>query len=564
MTLSLSSTRNSFTQRAIQYCQRVVQKDQPASKLTVAACQRFLDDLQKAGWRWAYDEAKADKVCRFIELCPHEKGSKQGQSIKLEDFQCWLICNIFGFIDRETSLRRFREAILLVPRKNGKSPLAAAIGLYMAFFDGEKGAEVYCGALTEQQALEVFRPAKAMLEGMPDICDKFGIEIHAKTLAQPSSRSRMLPIIGVGRDGAMPHCFIGDEAHQWRDSSLYDAQSTGMVGRQQPLKLIISTAGDTIEGPCYAKQKELEAILDGTAPNDRIFGVVYTADPDVPWMSKDALLSANPNIGVSVSEESLLESQQEALRNAAKQGVFRCKHLNHWITATSAWMNMQRFRECAAKLDPTDFINDPCILSSDLASKIDLSATCKLFKRWIGGKPHYYAFVTSYLPEAQIDNPANQHYQRWNREGYLVSTPGNAIDYSLLEHDAVADIEQFKVTCLAYDERYADQYSQRIAGKTGIERVVIPPSPRELSPAMKELEAAVYDGRFHYATNPVLEWAMGNVLTRETTSGNLTMPDKPSPERKIDPAMSVFIGMNRAMLIESDSLLGFTFEPFYI
>jgi len=452
----------------------------------------------------------------------------------------------------------------MIPRKNGKSPLAAAISLYMAFFDGEKGAEVYCGALTEQQALEVFRPAKAMLEGMPTVCQKYGIEINAKTLVQASTRARMMPVIGTGRDGSMPHLFVGDEAHQWLNASLYDAQSTGMVGRSQPLKLIISTAGDTIEGPCHAKQREVEHLLDGTAPNERLFGVIYTADSEIPWTSHDALVSANPNIGVSVSEESLVEAQQEAIRNSAKQGTFRCKHLNHWITASSAWMNMEYFRKCSDQtLNEDDFLDDPCILSSDLASKIDLSVTCKLFRRDKEGKPHYYAFVRCYIPEAQVNNPANQHYKKWTAQRFLTATEGSSIDYSVLEENTKADIDKFQVQCLAYDERYADQYSQRISNATGIDRVVIAPSPRELSPAMKELESAVYDGRFHYDANPILEWAMGNVLTQETAAGNLTMPDKPSPERKIDPAVALFMGMNRAMLLDPSEKQS-SFEPFFI
>ena len=559
MTPSPSSI--SYTDRAKRYCQLIIDRTYPASRFTVSACKRFLDDLDRTDWRWTYDEAKAHKVCQFIELCPHEKGSKQGQSIQLEDFQCWIVCNIFGFVDRTSRLRRFREAVLMIPRKNGKSPLAAAISLYMAFFDGEKGAEVYCGALTEQQALEVFRPAKAVLEGMPALCQKYGIEINAKSLVQASTRSRMMPVIGTGRDGSMPHLFVGDEAHQWLNASLYDAQSTGMVGRSQPLKLIISTAGDTIEGPCHAKQREVEQLLDGTAPNERLFGVIYTADIEIPWTSHAALLSANPNIGVSVSEESLVESQQEAIRNSAKQGTFRCKHLNHWITASSAWMNMEYFRACADKsLSLEDFTDDPCILSSDLASKIDLSVTCKLFRRDKENKPHYYAFIRCYVPEAQVNNPANQHYQKWVAGGFLTSTEGSSIDYATVEADTIADIEKYQVECLAYDERYADQYSQRVSTATGIDRVVIAPSPRQLSPAMKELESAVYDGRFHYDANPILEWAMGNVLTQETVAGNLTMPDKPSPERKIDPAVAVFLAMSRAMLGPPEQTASFGIE----
>lgn len=550
MTPSPSSTP-SYTNRAIRYARSIVDKDRFASKHTRNACQRFLDDLDRNDWRWTYNQDKAHRACKFVELMPHEKGQKQGQPLLLEDWQVFIVVNIFGWVDKDSRLRRFKEAVLIIPRKNGKSPLAAAMAIYLAFFDNEKGAEVYCGALTEKQAFEVFRPARAMLLNSPALCKRYGIQVGAKAITQPATASRFEVVIGRGRDGAMPHAFIGDEAHQWADSSLYDAQDTGMVGRLQPLKLIISTAGDSIEGPCYTKQKEVEACLDGTAPNDRLFGIIYTADPEHHWTSREALLSANPNLGVSVTEEYLIEAQQQALRNPSKQGTFRCKHLNHWITAASAWMNMELFRRCAdPDLTPKDFTNDPCVLGSDLASKIDLSALVKLFRRDIDGKPHYYCFTRSYVPQAQVDNPANQHYQRWAADGWLTATEGSSMDYGLLEVEALEDIAAFDMRCLAYDERYADQFSQRVSELGGVDRVVVAPSPKELSPAMKELEAAVYDGRFHYDGNPLLEWAMGNVLTRETGGGNLMMPTKPRPEAKIDPAVALFIAMNRAMVLD--------------
>ena len=533
----------------------IVAKERPASRYTRLACKRFLDDIGRDDWRWTYDVKKAHKVCRFVEMCPHEKGAKQGQPLLMEDFQCWIVCSIFGFVDSKSRMRRFKEAFLLIPRKNGKSPLSAAIANYMAFFDGEPGAEVYCGALSEEQAWEVFRPARAMMEGLPKVCLKYGIVLNAKSITQPSSRSRFKPVIGKGRDGSMPHLFIGDEAHQWKDSSLYDAMSTGMVGRSQPLKLIISTAGDTIEGPCYSKQKDVEAMLDGDIPNDRLFGAIYTADADLAWTSREALLSANPNLGVSVSEEYLVDARDEAIRNAAKQGTFRCKHLNHWVTSSSAWMNMERFRACEDKtLNEEDFREDYCVLSSDLASMNDLACTAKVFRRDIDGRKHYYAFVRSYAPLDRIQEPSFQHYARWHGAGHLTACEGGSIDYTQVGADTCKDIESYKVKVMAYDERYAREYAQRVAAAVKVDQVIIPPTVASFSPAMKEVEAAVLSGRFHYAGNPILSWSMGNVESREYGgTGNLSLPDKPKgrSNMKIDPAVAVFMAVNRAMLWEA-------------
>lgn len=480
---------------------------------------------------------------------PHEKGALQGQRIRLEDWQVFILASIFGWVDRETFIRKYREAFVLVPRGNGKSPLAAIIALYLAFFDGELGAEVYCGAQSQKQALEVFRPAKAMVEQVDALRTRFGITPAAQSIYQTSTRSRLEPVIRKVRDGASVYGAILDEFHEALDSHQYDAFKTGANKRKNSLVLIISTAGSTTEGPCHSKQKDVEKVLDGVIDNDRLFGIIYMADPDVDWTTREALVMANPNLGVSNDEESLLLDQAEAVRNPAKQNIFRCKHLNQWMTAASAWMNAQAWKKCHdPKLTEESVKDAPCWIGSDLASKLDLSATVKLFRRDHEAKPHYYCFARPYLPEERVNAPENQHYLGWSKQGYLTPTPGSSIDYAMIEADTLADIEKYQARELAYDARYADQWAQRVAELGGITRVEVPPSPAVLSPAMKELEAAVADGRFHHDGHPVLAWCMSNVLTRETSAGNYTMPDKERPENKIDVAVALFIAMSRAMV----------------
>ncbi len=543
-----SAPSSSYAERATAYARRIAAGEVLASKWTRLACERHLRDLETAGSRWTFDRAKADAVCRFCELVPHEKGVLQGQPLKLEDWQCFCVANMFGWVDRHTRLRKYTEAFILVPRGNGKSPLIARLGLWLAFFDGEGGAEVYCGAKTEKQAWEVFRPAKAIVEMVPALRHKFGIEVAAKALTQPRTRSRFLPVVRRPGDGASPYGALIDEMHEHLDSELYDAFKTGAVKRQQSLVCIISTAGSSIEGPCYDKQRDVEKVLGGILENERLFGIIYQADPEIDWTTREALVMANPNFGISIVEETLLNDQREAAQNPSKQNIFRCKHLNQWMQSTVGWMNMAAWAKCAdGELRAEAFAGDACWLGSDLASKLDLSATVTLFRRDLdGAKPHYYAFCRTYLPEDRVDAPENQHYQRWRAQGHLTATFGSSIDYSVIEADTIGDIGKFQARELAYDARYADQYAQRVSEATGVERVVIPPSPAELSPAMKELEAAVYDGRFHHDGNPVLTWCMSNVMTRETAAGNYTMPDKQRPDNKIDAAIALFIAMARA------------------
>lgn len=539
----------------------------PASKWVRYSCDRHLKDLDRSAvqtYRWEFSDEHVDAICSFAEKMPHEKGTLQGQRIRLEEWQVFILAAIFGWVDRESGVRKYREAFVLVPRGNGKSPLAAIIGLYLAFFDGEPGAEVYCGAQSQKQALEVFRPAKAMVEQVDALRTRFGITPAAQSIYQTSTRSRLEPVIRKVRDGASVYGAILDEFHEANDPHQYDAFKTGANKRTNSLILIISTAGATTAGPCHSKQKDVEKVLEGVIENDRLFGIIYMADPEVDWTLRDAVVMANPNLGISNDEESVLLDQAEAIRNPAKQNIFRSKHLNQWVTATTAWMNTQAWTKCYdAELTPDSVRHLPCWLGSDLASKLDLSATIRLFRDDRDGKPHYFCLTRTYLPEERVNAPENQHYLGWSKQGHLTATPGSSIDYAMIEADALTDIASLQAKEIAYDPRYADQWSQRVSELSGITRVEVPPSPAVLSPAMKELEAAVYDGRFHHDGHPVLTWCMSNVLTRETSAGNYTMPDKERPENKIDAAVALFIAMARAMLAQPVKRRA-SFKPFFM
>jgi phage terminase large subunit-like protein len=552
-----------FSSRATEYARRVVARKVIASKWVRLACERHLRDL-KSNPRWKFDAAKANAICQFAERMPHEKGHLQGQPIKMEPWQIFCLASIFGWVDNN-GVRKYREFFILVPRGNGKSPMAAIIGLWMAFFDGEKGAEVYCGATTEKQAWEVFRPAKAMVEQVEALRKRFGITVAARSLFQTSTRSRFHPVVGKPGDGASVYCALLDELHEATDPDQYDTFKTGANKRKNSLIGIISTAGSTTEGPCHSKQRDVEQVLDGTIENERLFGVIHMSDPEVDWTSREALVMANPNLGVSNDEEALLLDQAEAVRNPAKQNIFRCKHLNHWMTAASAWMNMSTWNKGADEsLTPESLKDLPCWLGSDLASKLDLSATVKLFRKDIDGKPHYYAFCNAYLPSERVNAPENQHYQKWAKEGHLTATEGSSIDYAVLEADSLSDIAEYQVQELAYDARYADFYALRVSEQSGIPRVETPPNPSVLSPALKELEAAVYDGRFHHNGDPVLTWCMSNVLVKESSVGNYGMPFKESPEKKIDAAVALCIAMSRAMVYQPKPAQTWAFAPFTI
>jgi phage terminase large subunit-like protein len=557
----------SYAARATNYARNVVDGKILACKWVKLACQRHLDDLARPDFRWSFDAQHAHRVCAFAERMPHEKGILQGQPFRLEDWQIFLLASIFGWIDAD-STRKYREAFILVPRGNGKSPLAAIIALWMGFLDGQPGAEVVCGATTEAQAHEVFRPAKAMVEQRAAVFAKIGVEAAAKSIYQTSTRSKFKPVIGKAKYGGSPYCAILDEAHQLPDDQLYVSFKTGCNKRKNSLLLTISTAGVTsTQNHCYQQQQDVQKVLEGIFENERLFGIVYTIDETVEWTSRDAVIMANPNLGVSNDAEALFDDHEQAIRNAAKQNGFRSMHLNQWTGASSAWMRLDTWAKCA---DPTlteeSLKGLPCWIGADLASKIDLAATVRLYRKDVDGhpdKPHYYAFTRAYLPEERVNDPQSPHYKTWAIQGRLTATSGNSIDYSVIEADTVADIGRCDVSELCYDPSHADQWAQRINQTTSVTLAEIPQRIEQISPAMKELEAAVWDGRFHFDANPLLTWCVTNVLTRELPSGDYIMPRKERPENKIDAAMALFIAMRRASVAKPKKKRA-SFTPFFV
>lgn len=547
----------SHVRDANRYVQDVVDGRVLACKWVRLACRRHLEDLERAGtgdFPYEFDEAKANRACAFIELLPHTKGrwavAKPGQKgstlLKLEPWQKFILCSVFGWVHEGTGFRRFRIVYVCVPRKNGKSGLAAGIGLYMFAADGEYGAEVYSGATSEKQAWEVFRPAKLMAERTPELCEAFGIATNAKNLHIHKNGSRFEPVIGKPGDGASPSCAIIDEYHEHESDELFDTMLTGMGAREQPIELVITTAGENIAGPCYALQSDVQKMLEGTIIDEELFGVVYSVDEDDDWTSEEALRKANPNFDVSVGADFLKSRQAEALRSSRKQGIFKTKHLNIWVQARNAWMNMEAWRRLGdSTLQREDFAGDPCWKALDLANKLDLTADVSVFRREIEDEPHFYVFGRYYVPEETAQDPDKRHYQGWAADGHLTLTNGSIIDYDAIRDGIVEDAGEIQE--LAYDPWSATQLALQLQEEHGITVVEVPQTVARLSEPMKWLEAMVLDGRIHHDGSPVLTWAMSNVVARVDAKENI-YPRKERPENKIDPVVSLIMALSRAML----------------
>lgn len=556
---------------AHQYAQDVLDERIPACKWVRLACERHQRDLARAeagdaGFPYIFNPElqhpqtgkayrPAERVCHFAELMPHIKGdwAGRGEAIRLEPWQVFILASIFGWVHRDTGKRRFRKADLFVPRKNAKSTLAAVIGLYMLAADNEFGAEVYSGATSKDQALEVFRPARLMAQTMHDFRARFGVLVNVSNVVVLDNNSKFEPLIGKPGDGASPSCAIIDEYHEHATAEQYDTMSTGMGARSQPLLLVITTAGDNIGGPCFTHQVELQKILEGLVTDERRWGIAFGLDAGDDWTQPEALAKANPNLGVSIDPEALLAAQSEAIRDPRKAAVFRTKHLNVWVNSAHPWLHLENLQRASKPLRREEFAGEQCWVGLDLASKNDIASKAELFRRELSDGWHYYLFTTNWLPEAAVNKPENEHYRAWVRQGHLLQTPGNMIDLRHIQDHVEAGAEHYLIAEVAMDAWGSREISPALQA-SGFTVVDVPMTTRHLSEPMKTIAALVDAGRFHHDGNLASLWMFSNVECFEDRNENV-FPRKAKPELKIDAAVATIVAMSRAMLGESEETM---------
>lgn len=570
----------SYSEVAKKYCEDIKSGVIPSGNYVKLACIRHLNDLEKSkdeAYPYRYEEKLAHKRCAFSEKFPHVKGKWTGKKLKLEPHQVFIQCCIWGWVKKKNGKRRFSTAYIEEPRKNGKSFDAATAGLYMLAADGESGAEIYSGASTEKQALEVFRPAWLMAHKSEDFREHYGISLsgtpkNPTSIYQLSDMSRFEPVVGNPGDGASPHCAIIDEYHEHRTSDQVDTMETGMGSREQPLLFVITTAGTDTSSPCYDLHLRAIKVLEGTIEDDAMFAIIYGIDPEDDYKDFEVWKKANPNYGISIEPDYLYRKYTETMTNASKQNINLCKHLNVWTNAGVAWMNMAKWAACANKsLNIEDFKGRPCYAAIDLATKTDLCALRLLFEgeeRTVTRKIFnaetdedeekevtvcdFIVFGRYYLPEETVKLAGNDHFDKWVKEKWITQTPGARTDFFYIENDLKKINKVHPITVLSFDQREATYLINNVMQWLGPDRCLeINQSPALMSEPMKELEAQIYDKTLQHNDDPVMNWMMGNVIKKQGRGGGpikTYYPTKASDKDKIDGPVCDIMNVARAML----------------
>jgi phage terminase large subunit-like protein len=541
-----------FVERALEYARAVVADQIPACLWVRRACQRHLDDLERFKGKdspYYFDAAQANRVCDIVQRFPHIRGvwANARKRLELEPWQCFIIVVVFGWQCTATKTRRFRIVYIEIPRKNAKSTLTSAIGLYLLACDGEQGAHIVSAASALHQAKVIFTDAQLMARREAGYRSRFGVEVLAHVIAVPETASKFEALSAEysSLDGLNIHAALIDELHAHPSRQLWDVLQTATGSRAQPLIWAITTAGLNRAGICYDQRGHVIDILNGSVEDDTYFGIIYTRDDDDDPFDESTWIKANPNYGVSIYPESLRSVAKRAMQMPSEQSAFFNKHLNIWVNAAITWLPAGVWDKCAdPKLDIADFAGQECYIGIDLALRNDIAALVIAFPP--EGKRDWWAcFGRYYLPEDTVNRAENGHYQAWEAAGRLTATPGVITDFDYIIAALGDFAAQFDTREVALDPFDAGPLIVDIE-KAGLRKPVeVRQTAPNMSPAMVELEGLALSGKIRHDGDPVLAWMMSNVKVQR--SGDLIKPTKDSDEKKIDGVVALLMCIHRGM-----------------
>lgn len=496
-----------------------------------------------------YDKARADHAVNFIQCLRHTKGKWAGRYFELLPWQEQIIRDLFGII-KEDGNRQFRTAYVEIPKKNGKSELAAAVALYLLFGDGEASPEVYGAAADRQQAGIVFDVAKVMTEMNPALMKRCKVLGASKKIFNNQNNGfyQVLSAEVGTKHGLNVSGLVFDELHTQPNRKLYDVL-TKMSGdsREQPLYFLITTAGNDINSICYEVHQKAKDILDGKKTDPQFYPVIYGAEIDEDWTSPDVWKKANPSLGETIQLDSVAAACKEAQDNPAEENVYRQLRLNQWVKQSVRWMPMEKWDKCDFAVDERHLEGRICYGGLDLSSTTDLTAFVLVFPpNDDDGK--YEILPYFWLPEETLDLRVRRDhvpYDTWEKQGYIMTTEGNVVYYAAIQEFINKLHTRFNIREIAVDRWNATMLIQNLE-EDGFTMVPFGQGFKEMNPPTKELLKLVMEQRIAHGGNPVLRWMMDNIMVRQDPAGNIK-PDKEKSTEKIDGCIATIMALDRAI-----------------
>ena len=502
-----------------------------------------------------YDKDAADYAVMFIESLCHTKGTWAGRPFELIDWQEQIIRDLFGVL-KPNGYRQFNTAYIEIPKKQGKSELAAAVALLLLCGDGEERAEVYGCAADRNQAKIVFDVAVDMVRFCPALSKRVKIlESQKKITYLPTNSSyQVLSADVANKHGFNTHGVIFDELHTQPNRKLFDVMLQGSGdARMQPLYFLITTAGNDTNSICYEVHQKAIDIAEGRKVDPTFYSVIYGAAEDEDWTDPKVWKKANPSLGITVGIDKVKAACESAQQNPGEENAFRQLRLNQWVKQSVRWMPMDKWDACAFPVSEDDLEGRICYGGLDLSSTTDITAFVLVFPP-LDEEDKYYILPYFWIPEETLDLRVRRDhvpYDLWERQGTLMTTEGNVVHYGYIEKFIEQLGERFNIREIAFDRWGAVQMVQNLEGM-GFTVVPFGQGFKDMSPPTKELMKLVLEEKIAHGGHPVLRWMMDNIFIRTDPAGNIKA-DKEKSTEKIDGAIATIMGLDRAIRCGNDT-----------
>ena len=524
----------------LEYWEQIKSGKEVVSEKVRRTYQKVVADLTDNTSEYYYSPKRANHVIEFIEnYCKHSKGKMGGQPVILELWEKALLATVFGFIDI-TGCRKYREAVLIVGKKNGKSLIASAVGLYLLVGDNEPGPEVYAVATKRDQAKIIWSEAKRMVKKSPALRKR--IKPLVAELVSDFNDGTYKPLASDSDtlDGLNVHGVLMDEIHQWKQGkALYDIMADGTTAREQPLVFITSTAGTIREDIYDQKYEEAERVINGYFDengykDDHFIAFIYELDNRKEWIDPACWRKANPGLGTIKSLEQLTAKVKKAQANPALVKNLVCKEFNIRETSSEAWLSFEQLNNTAtfdlAELKPRYGIG-----GADLSSTTDLTAAVVIFM--VPGDNHIYVLPMFWLAEDLLEQRVREDkipYDLWMEQGLVRTCPGNKVHAKYVTEwfkEVQNDLDIY-LPWVGYDSWSATYWVEEMKGVFGKESMVpVIQGKKTLSSPMKQLGADLESKLVVYNNNPITKWCLANTAIEEDKNGNI-QPVKTSKRTK--------------------------------
>ena len=501
-----------------------------------------------------YDKEMADYAVSFIECLCQTKGTWAGKPFELIDWQEQIIRDIFGTI-KANGYRQFNTAYIEIPKKQGKSELAAAVALLLTCGDGEERAEVYGCAADRQQASIVFEVAADMVRMCPALNKRVKILASQKRIVYLPTNSfyQVLSAEAYSKHGFNIHGVVFDELHTQPNRKLFDVMTKGSGdARTQPLYFLITTAGTDTNSICYETHQKAKDIIEGRKIDPTFYPVIYGADEEDDWTDPKVWKKANPSLGITVAMEKVKIACESAKQNPGEENSFRQLRLNQWVKQAIRWMPMDKWNACSFSIPEEELEGRVCYGGLDLSSTTDITAFVLVFPP-IDEEDKFIILPYFWIPEETMELRVRRDhvpYDVWERQGYLQTTEGNVVHYGYIEKFIENLGERFNIREIAFDRWGAVQMVQNLEGM-GFTVVPFGQGFKDMSPPTKELMKLTLEQKIAHGGHPVLKWMMDNIFIRTDPAGNIKA-DKERSTEKIDGAIATIMALDRAIRCGND------------